>query len=150
MVASTAMCAACLSSIVLGSFMCTLVVTCRKLGLDPDNIAPPIASCLGDLVTLFLLGLVSSVLINFISTPLPLLIVCVLVASAIGCLLLTRRNTHVTPLLTQGWAPLLGAMIISSATGIVLDVFVSRYLGFALLAVVISGTLYSSFLILSS
>lgn len=35
--------------------------------------------------------------------------------------------------------PLFGAMIISSTTGIVLDLFVSRYEGFALLAVVISG-----------
>jgi solute carrier family 41 len=51
----------------------------------------------------------------------------------------TRRNPRVAPLLTQGWAPLFGAMVISSGTGIVLDLFVSRYDGFALLAVVISG-----------
>jgi solute carrier family 41 len=53
--------------------------------------------------------------------------------------MLTRRNLHVRELLTHGWSPLLGAMIISSGTGIVLDLFVSRYKGFALLAVVISG-----------
>jgi solute carrier family 41 len=39
----------------------------------------------------------------------------------------------------QGWTPLFGAMIISTATGIILDLFVSRYSGFALLAVLISG-----------
>jgi solute carrier family 41 len=46
-------------------------------------------------------------------------------------------------LLTQGWTPLFGAMAIASATGIILDVFVSRYSGFALLAVIISGVFVS-------
>jgi len=41
--------------------------------------------------------------------------------------------------LKEGWSPLLGAMVISIGTGIVLDMFVSRYEGFAVLAVVISG-----------
>ena len=50
-----------------------------------------------------------------------------------------RRNIHVRDLLGQGWSPLFGAMAISSATGIILDLFVSRYKGFALLAVIISG-----------
>lgn len=35
MTASSAMSAACLSSVLLGSFMCGLVVACRKLGFDP-------------------------------------------------------------------------------------------------------------------
>ncbi|KAJ7491040.1 Mg transporter [Mycena latifolia] len=139
MVASTAMTAACLSSLLLGSFMCGLVVLCRRFGRDPDNIAPPIASCLGDLVTLILLGLVSSVLVIFLRTPIPFTLAILVVLSALSCGMFTRRNPHVAPLLTQGWAPLFGAMVISSGTGIVLDLFVSRYDGFALLAVVISG-----------
>ncbi|KAJ7118988.1 hypothetical protein C8R44DRAFT_625613 [Mycena epipterygia] len=139
MVASTAMTAACLSSLLLGSFMCGLVVLCRRFGRDPDNIAPPIASCLGDLVTLVLLGAVSSVLIIFLHTPIPFTLAILVVLSAISCGIYTRRNATVAPLLTQGWAPLFGAMVISSGTGIVLDLFVSRYEGFALLAVVISG-----------
>jgi len=39
-------------------------------------------------------------------------------------------------------------MVISSGTGVVLDMFVSKYEGFPLLAVVISGTSVSIFLIL--
>ena len=35
MVASTGMASACLSSLILGSFMCTLVVFCRKFSLNP-------------------------------------------------------------------------------------------------------------------
>ncbi|KAL1661677.1 hypothetical protein GGF50DRAFT_129319 [Schizophyllum commune] len=80
--AATATASAALSALLLGAFMCALVVGCRRFNLDPDNIAPPVAACLGDLVTLVLIG---------------------------------------------------------SGTGIVLDLFVSRYEDFAVLAVVISG-----------
>nr|GAT56482.1 Mg transporter [Mycena chlorophos] len=138
-VASSAMAAACASSLMLGSFMCALVVVCLRFGLDPDNIAPPIASCLGDLVTLVLLSLIASVLFPTLHTPIPSVILILLILFAVSCGLYTRRNRLVAPLLTQGWSPLLAAMIISSGTGIVLDLFVSRYSGFALLAIVISG-----------
>ncbi|KAH8100273.1 Mg transporter [Cristinia sonorae] len=139
MTAASAMSAACLSSIILGSFMCGLIVLCRKYGRDPDNIAPPIAGCLGDLVTLCLLGAVSTIYITFVQTPLPLIMICVLAAAAVGWTVVTRRNPLVKELLWEGWTPLFAAMIISSGTGIVLDMYVTKYEGFALLAVVISG-----------
>lgn len=41
MVASTAMTAACLSSLLLGTFMCTLIVLCRKFGRDPGKYCIP-------------------------------------------------------------------------------------------------------------
>ncbi|CAA7260901.1 unnamed protein product [Cyclocybe aegerita] len=139
MVASTAMTAAALSGLLLGSFMCTLVVLCRKYDRDPDNIAPAIASCLGDLFTLVLLGFVSTLLIPFIRTPIPFVVGVLVVCCAISCFIYTLKNEKVRPLLKEGWSPLFGAMAISSGTGIVLDMFVSRYAGFAVLAVVISG-----------
>ncbi|KIK64288.1 hypothetical protein GYMLUDRAFT_161105 [Collybiopsis luxurians FD-317 M1] len=139
MVVSTAMTAACLSSLILGSFMCSLIVLCRKYGRDPDNIAPPIASCLGDLVTLLLIGLISTILIPFLNTFVPIIVVILVLLSFGFCLAATYRNLYVRDLIKQGWVPLFGAMVISSSTGIVLDLFVSRYEGFALLAVVISG-----------
>ncbi|KAG8704411.1 hypothetical protein FRC08_002247 [Ceratobasidium sp. 394] len=57
---ATAMSSASLSGLLLGSFMCSVVVLCRRYKLDPDNIAPPLASCLGDLVTLTLTALTSA------------------------------------------------------------------------------------------
>ncbi|KXN83227.1 Solute carrier family 41 member 1 [Leucoagaricus sp. SymC.cos] len=139
MVASTTMSAACLSGLILGSFMCTLIVLCRKFNRNPDNIAPAIASCLGDLVTLCLIGLVSAILIPFLHTPIPFMVGIIVVVTAVTSLTYTLRNKYVRPLLGVGWTPLFGAMIISSGTGIVLDMFVSKYEGFAILAVVISG-----------
>ncbi|KAG1819790.1 uncharacterized protein BJ212DRAFT_1446130 [Suillus subaureus] len=139
MVASSAMTSTCLSSIILGVFMSFLVIVCRRYGRDPDNIAPPIASGLGDLLTLSLLGGISSILINVVNTPIPLVCCILTILSATICVLLVRRNKSVKDLLYQGWIPLFGAMTISCASGIVLDMFVSRYEGFPLLAIVISG-----------
>ncbi|ESK82467.1 solute carrier family member 1 [Moniliophthora roreri MCA 2997] len=145
-VLTTCILSASLSSILLGSLMSGIVLLCLHFSLDPDNIAPPVASCLGDLVTLCLIGVTSTILVPFMHTPsileiplVMLLVLGLLLAVWVSCLLLTLKNSHVRPLLTQGWSPLFGAMIISSGTGIVLDLFVSRYEGFALLAVVISG-----------
>jgi solute carrier family 41 len=139
MVASATMTAAALSGVILGSFMCTLIVLCKKFDRDPDNIAPAVASCLGDLVTLILLGVVSTLLIPFIRTPIPFVVGGLVFCCAFICLLYTLKNRHIRPLLKEGWSPLFAAMAISSGTGIVLEMFVSRYEGFAILAIVISG-----------
>ena len=75
--------------------MCGLVVLCRKFGLDPgtdfrltlfhspltlppDNIAPPVAACLGDLVTLSLLGVIAELHLHVLDTPVPIIIVILL------------------------------------------------------------------------
>lgn len=139
MVACSTMTAACLSGLLLGSFMCILVVLCRRYNLDPDNIAPAVASCLGDLFTLVLLGFVSTSLVPFLRTPIPSIVGTLVVCLAISCFFYTLKNERIRPLLKEGWSPLFAAMAISSGTGIVLDMFVSRYEGFAVLAVVISG-----------
>ena len=104
-----------------------------------DNIAPPVAACLGDLVTLLLLGAVATVNILLVPPPIPFLIIVLLTAAAVAWTFVTRRNAHVSDLLTQGWVPLFLAMVISCGAGIVLDLFVSQFEGFALLATVISG-----------
>ncbi|KAH9948139.1 hypothetical protein B0H21DRAFT_265446 [Amylocystis lapponica] len=139
MVASAAMTSTCISSMILGIFMCTLIVLCRKFGLDPDNIAPPMAACLGDLVTLAILAVSSVLHIVIIDTIYPLLIVILLTIFAVGWTIVTLRNRHVKHMLLEGWTPLFVAMIISSGTGLVLDTFVIRYEGFALLSVVATG-----------
>jgi solute carrier family 41 len=41
MVATTAISAACLSGLILGSFMCTLIVLYRKFNRDPGKLTPP-------------------------------------------------------------------------------------------------------------
>lgn len=117
---------------------CILLLWCQLI-FDIDNIAPPVAACLGDLVTLLLLGTVSTVNILLVQTPIPLIILIILSVAAVAWAFATRSNKHVSHLLSEGWLPLFAAMVISCGTGIVLDLFVSRFEGFALLAIVISG-----------
>ncbi|EJU05838.1 hypothetical protein DACRYDRAFT_113872 [Dacryopinax primogenitus] len=139
MVTSASMSAASLSGAILGSFMCSLILVCRYFRLNPDNISAPIAACLGDLLTMALLGLTSSLLISWIRTVLPIILTIVLLLLLITTVILTIQNPHVRPLLLQGWSPLFAAMIISTGAGLVLEGFVDRYDGFGMLAIVIGG-----------
>ncbi|KDQ18691.1 hypothetical protein BOTBODRAFT_42297 [Botryobasidium botryosum FD-172 SS1] len=140
-VLSIGMSAASMSALVLGSFMCSVVVICRRFTLNPDNISPPLASCLGDLLTLTLFTFMAVTLTRpFVySTPLVFVIPVLLFALLITALLATFRNKSVKSMLKDGWSPLLGAMVISSGTGIVLDSFVTKWDDFGSFAIVISG-----------
>jgi solute carrier family 41 len=87
-----------------------------------------------------LFGLVASFLITFAKVPVILFIaIAIVVTIALASGLVVRRNEHVRHLLTEGWAPLFGAMIITSGSGLVLDTFVERYAGYALLAIAFGG-----------
>ncbi|KAG8933735.1 hypothetical protein FRC03_010280 [Tulasnella sp. 419] len=138
MVLSTAMTAASFSGLILGSFMCSLVLVCRRLRLNPDNIAPPVAGCLGDLLTLTLLSLCSTAFLR-----LPSFVPSSLLLPLVGLVVLMIQSSSHNPqtknLIWTGWSPLLGAMMISCGTGLVLDNFVKKYEGFGMMAVVISG-----------
>lgn len=139
LVIATGMLSASLSSAILGSFMCALVIVARRVGGNPDNIASPLAASLGDLLTLVLMGLLGSVLVHFEGTILATLILGGLVIACGSCFVVTYRNAYVRELLTGGWVPLIVAMFISSGAGLVLDHFVLRFQGFALLAPVVTG-----------
>ncbi|KAH7093939.1 hypothetical protein BKA62DRAFT_721678 [Auriculariales sp. MPI-PUGE-AT-0066] len=138
-VLATSQAAAAASSLVLGSFMSALIIVCRRFGVDPDNVATPIASCLGDLVTLTLLAFIAASLFSAANTAGPAIICVALLFVLFGSFLLARRNAHVRPLLWSGWGAQIGAMVVSSATGMVLDHYVERFEGFGVLAIVIGG-----------
>lgn len=46
--------------------MIGVIIGARKIGINPDNVATPIAASLGDLITLSLLAGISSVLFRYI------------------------------------------------------------------------------------
>ncbi|PWN37677.1 uncharacterized protein FA14DRAFT_163441 [Meira miltonrushii] len=139
LVIATAMLSASVSSAILGSFMCALVVVTRQMGMNPDNIASPLAGSLGDLLTLTLLGLFSSFMARFEGTILATVILLALAGACAMFFLAAYRNAYVRELLSSGWIPLLIAMFISSGAGIVLDTFVQKFEGFALLVPVLTG-----------
>lgn len=85
-----------------------------------------------------LLALLATLLLHTPS-PIPLLLLLVLIGLALWTIQATLRNKDHRHLLNEGWTPLFCAMIISSGTGMVLEKFVKRYEGYALMAVVIGG-----------
>jgi len=101
------------ASFVLGLVMVLVIAVSRRLGINPDNIATPVAAALGDLVTLALLSAAASVL-NSSGV--------VLQASILGmyCLIAyySKRLAGLSPdtadVLRTGWSPVLNAMLISS------------------------------------
>ncbi|MBW0515699.1 hypothetical protein O181_055414 [Austropuccinia psidii MF-1] len=139
LVLAAGMLAASLSSAILGSLMSALVIISRNLGLDPDNIAPPIASSLSDLMSLIFLSLAASVFIKYTHPLLTTLILGILISSIGLNLLVTAKNTYVQKYLAIGWLPLFIAMLISICSGLVLEKFITQIHGFATIAPVLTG-----------
>lgn len=151
MVLATGMASAGASSLSLGGFMCSLVVVCRWKGLDPgmsidcafpltpDNITPPLAACLGDLVTIFILALFGTVLVGAMDTPVPLIMVLLMSGAAVWFTVRVLRVEWVRNVARGGWIPLIGAMLISSGAGMVLAKGVGHYKDYALLAISMTG-----------
>ncbi|KAI9227157.1 MAG: hypothetical protein DHS80DRAFT_17656 [Piptocephalis tieghemiana] len=135
----TAMSCASLSSFILGSFMCSLCVLSRRWGINPDNVASPIASSLGDLVTLILLAGVSRHLLEWINHPLIWVLLFLHIAAIPLWLRYCLSHSYTRSTIPYGWIPVMAAMVISSMAGLVLERFVERYAGMAVLVPVLNG-----------
>lgn len=130
-----------IASLILGCVMVGVVILSRKCHINPDNVATPIAASLGDLTTLALLSGVSSFLYFRVES-------CKWLApTVIGAFLLlipfwaiiTRKNKFTREVLVSGWMPIILAVGISSAGGVVLDFAVARFKGIAVFQPVING-----------
>jgi hypothetical protein len=118
---------------------CSFHLSVLVYAFSSDNIAPPIAACLGDLVTMTLLGVMSTLLIVGSGAIAPFLAIIIVIIWASASAYVVLRNEHVKPLLKKGWTPLFASMVITSGSGIMLDLFVDRYEGYGLLAVAFGG-----------
>lgn len=129
------------ASLVLGTIMIMVVVFSRKCNINPDNVATPIAASLGDLTTLILLSSISSLLYHTLESHFwlsPVLLVIFLGLVPLWCVI-SHRNSYVNEVLYNGWSPVIGAMIISSIGGVILDSTVTTYDGIAVFQPVING-----------
>ncbi|CAO3691628.1 unnamed protein product [Umbelopsis ramanniana] len=139
LVISSSMLAASLSSLILGIFMCILIILSRRFNVDPDNIACPMASSLGDIVTLVILATFARLLKENMESILSTVLVIVMVVLLPGAAALVWTNRSVKQLLFTGWTPIMCAMVISSLSGVVFENFVDSYKGLALLIPVLNG-----------
>ncbi|KAG2217570.1 hypothetical protein INT45_004923 [Circinella minor] len=139
LIITSSMISATVSSLVLGVFMCLLIILSRKLKIDPDNIACPMASSLGDVVTLGILAGCAQALSNSGGSTLSLGLFVVMTFSIPFFAKSVWKNKHVKELLLSGWSPIIFAMLISSFAGLVLERYVEQYRGLAMLTPILCG-----------
>ncbi|KAI8347229.1 hypothetical protein B0O80DRAFT_215957 [Mortierella sp. GBAus27b] len=138
MISSSMLCAS-ISSFVLGSFMCGLVLICRRYRVNPDNIACPLASSFGDLVTLMILSGCAIFLARYINTPLCMILLVVLIALIPVWVYYIRHNKFVSEVAKEGWGPVFSAMVIASTAGLTLEQYINQYPGMAMISPVLNG-----------
>ncbi|KAG0332981.1 hypothetical protein BG004_001016 [Podila humilis] len=131
MITASMLCAS-FSSLVLGGFMCGLVLVCRKYHINP-------ASSFGDLVTLVILAGCAVTLQKFIDSPLSIVLLFCLLGLIPAWLVYVRRNKFVRGVVKEGWVPVLAAMVISSTAGLTLERYINEFPGMALISPVLNG-----------
>ncbi|NP_001032569.1 solute carrier family 41 member 3 [Rattus norvegicus] len=131
-----------LAALALGILMICIVIGARKFGVNPDNIATPIAASLGDLITLSILALMSSFFYSHRDTWYLTPLVCIgFLALTPLWIFIAKQNPPIMKILKYGWFPIILAMIISSFGGLILSKTISKhqFKGMAVLTPVICG-----------
>ncbi|XP_045911805.1 solute carrier family 41 member 1-like isoform X4 [Micropterus dolomieu] len=126
----------------LALVMMGVIIGSRKVGINPDNVATPIAASLGDLITLSLLAGVSSTLYKYKEIWYLSPLVCLVFLALIPLwVVVARQSPQIREVLRSGWQPVIVAMSISSFGGLILDKTVSdpNFEGMAVFTPVING-----------
>ncbi|CEP15330.1 hypothetical protein [Parasitella parasitica] len=110
-----------------------------RFDVDPDNIACPMASSTGDIVTLVLLASCATILQHQMESIFSTVIFLIMLSMIPVFGFIVWRNKHVKNLLFSGWTPIILAMVISSLAGVLLEAYVEQYKGVALLTPVLIG-----------
>ncbi|XP_063626068.1 solute carrier family 41 member 1-like [Cydia splendana] len=141
LLAASSVLTASFASFILGLIMIGVIVISKKLNINPDNIATPIAASLGDLTTLALLSWIASLLYSNIGTSvvLPSIIITAGAILVPVCGYIAWDNKFTKQALDEGWVPVVSAMVISSIGGLILDYTVVNYEGIAVFQLVING-----------
>uniref|UniRef100_G3P9Q2 Solute carrier family 41 member n=1 Tax=Gasterosteus aculeatus aculeatus TaxID=481459 RepID=G3P9Q2_GASAC len=116
-----------IAALSLGLVMVAVIIGSRKVGINPDNVATPIAASLGDLITLSLLAGVSSLFFCYRDTwYLPPAVCGFFLLLIPAWVMIARRSPPISEVLKSGWQPVILAMSISSIGGLILDKTVSN------------------------
>ncbi|KAK0162197.1 hypothetical protein PV327_008551 [Microctonus hyperodae] len=138
---ASALVTASVASFILGLIMVAVILLSRRMNINPDNVATPIAASLGDLTTLALLSWIATLLYSAIDKQpwiAPTMIIFCLLATPVWGYI-AARNPFTKEVLDYGWSPVISAMLISSIGGLILDYTISSYKGIAVFQLVING-----------
>ncbi|XP_036312252.1 solute carrier family 41 member 2 isoform X1 [Pipistrellus kuhlii] len=140
---SSSVATAFIASLLQGIIMVGVIVGSKKTGINPDNVATPIAASFGDLITLAILAWISqglySCLENYYYIS-PLVGVFFLALTPIW-IIVAAKHPATRTVLHSGWEPVITAMVISSIGGLILDTTVSdpNLVGIVVYTPVING-----------
>ncbi|XP_075430706.1 solute carrier family 41 member 3 [Ascaphus truei] len=131
-----------IAALSLGLVMIGVIIGSRKVGINPDNVATPIAASLGDLITLSLLAGISTTLFKYRDigylSPLICAVFIILIPLWVA---VAKQSPPIAEVLKSGWQPVIVAMSISSIGGLILDKTVTdpKFEGMAVFTPVING-----------
>ncbi|KRX85082.1 Solute carrier family 41 member 2 [Trichinella sp. T6] len=129
------------ASFFLSLVMISVILLCRYFGINPDNVATPIAASLGDLVTLTMLAYIGSFYLLTIGSPTIVcsLIIFGLIALLPVCFLGSWKNKDTKEVVLNGFSPIICSMLISSGSGFILGRSVTQFKGIAVFQPIING-----------
>ncbi|XP_061662109.1 solute carrier family 41 member 2 isoform X1 [Syngnathoides biaculeatus] len=124
---SSSVATAFIASMLQGFIMVGVIVGSKKTGINPDNVATPIAASFGDLITLAILAWISQGLYKCLdSYPYVSSVVCAFFMCLTPLwMVISSKHPASRTLLYSGWEPVITAMVISSIGGLILDKTVS-------------------------
>ncbi|NXG53583.1 S41A2 protein, partial [Psilopogon haemacephalus] len=140
---SSSVATAFIASLLQGIIMVGVIVGSKKTGINPDNVATPIAASFGDLITLAILAWISQGLYTCLETYSyisPLVGAFFLALTPMG-IVIAAKHPATRTVLHSGWEPVITAMVISSIGGLILDTTVSdpNLVGIVVYTPVING-----------
>ncbi|EMP29883.1 Solute carrier family 41 member 2 [Chelonia mydas] len=123
--------------------MVGVIVGSKKTGINPDNVATPIAASFGDLITLAILAWISQGLYDCLETYYYVspLVGAFFLALTPMWIVIAAKHPATRTVLYSGWEPVITAMLISSIGGLILDTTVSdpNLVGIVVYTPVING-----------
>ncbi|CAH1986866.1 unnamed protein product [Acanthoscelides obtectus] len=142
LLATASIMTATMSCFILDLVLVTVIVISHKINLNPDNLATPMAASIGDVVSLLVLSFWANLLYN-IHDSYPWLMALILAVYVLLLLplwiLIVRKNHYTRNVLTHGWTPVISALFISGSGGLVLDLAVEQFKGYAVFQPIING-----------
>ncbi|XP_037016532.2 solute carrier family 41 member 2 [Artibeus jamaicensis] len=140
---SSSVATAFIASLLQGIIMVGVIVGSKKTGINPDNVATPIAASFGDLITLAILAWISQGLYSCLETYYyvsPLVGIFFLALTPIW-IVVAAKHPATRTVLHWGWEPVITAMVVSSLGGLILDTTVSdpNLVGIVVYTPVING-----------
>ncbi|XP_066490178.1 solute carrier family 41 member 2 isoform X1 [Tiliqua scincoides] len=140
---SSSVATAFIASLLQGIIMVGVIVGSKKTGINPDNVATPIAASFGDLITLAILAWISQGLYNCLESYYYIspLVGALFLALTPMWIVIAAKHPATRTVLHSGWEPVITAMVISSIGGLILDTTVSdpNLVGIVVYTPVING-----------